>query len=161
MNSFLFVYLLSKNLIIMSVPKHEEFKRGLLSKFEHNKNYSGKDIRSKIEQTDFRELVTVSRPSYIKREDGFISFFGVKSRPCVVLKVLKDRTVIYTTLTSTENVHCLCTYKSRFFGEGCFSKVLSVCTEEFALEKFVSIFDSPADVNKAVKLLKNYFINSL
>lgn len=144
------------------VPKHEELKKNLISKFGDKPTYSAKHIQQTISHADFKILDDKNKPNFIKRGDVFISFGeNNKPRPCVVLKVLKDKTVLYTTLTSTENIHNLCRFKSRFFSEGWFSKHISVCTEEMAINKFVGVFDSISDLNKATKMLKDYLKNNL
>jgi hypothetical protein len=64
-------------------------------------------------------------------------------------------------LTSSENVHCGTPYKSRFFGEGCFSKTISVCTEEYALFNFIGVFDNVRDINQAIKDFKKLIVEQL
>ena len=143
------------------LPKHEQIKKELAEKFTVNSNYLGSFVKQTIMQTNFKELKEMSRPTEIRKGDVITNYEGVKSRPCVVVKVLKDRTVLYIPLTSSENVHCLSNSKSRFFGEGCFTKSFSVCTEEFAIEHFVGVYDNMTAVNKAIKELKNFLNESL
>ena len=139
------------------LPPHEQLKRDLASKFTANSTYLGNFIKQEIMVTDFKSLnKAVSRPKYIKKGDVITNYEGVKSRPCVIIKVLKDRTCIYIPLTSSENVHCMTPCKSRFFGEGCFSKSLSVCTEEFAIENYAGVFDNMKDLNIAIKEIKDF-----
>lgn len=140
----------------MEVPKHEQLKKELAEKFIATNSYLGSHIKQTIIQTNFKDLKEIQKPSEIKKGDAIINFEGVKSRPCVVCKVLKDRTVLYIPLTSSENVHCLSESKSRFFGEGCFTKSISVCTEEFAINNFIGVYDNMPALNKAIKELKNY-----
>lgn len=78
-----------------------------------------------------------------------------------MVKVLKDKSCLYIPLTSTDNIHCLIPYKSRFFGEGCFVKTISVCTEEFAKNNFIGVFDSIKDLNLAINKLKDFLNNNL
>lgn len=142
----------------MEVPKHEQIKRDLANSFTVTSTYAGQFIRDKIMNADFKELKQIQAPEQIKKGDVIIVFEGVKSRPAVICKVLKDKTCIYIPLTSTENVHCLSKSKSRFFGEGCFSKNISVCTEEFAIKQFVGVYDNMELLNNAIRSLKE-FIN--
>lgn len=142
--------------------EHERIKQELIGKFTTNTNYSGSHVRDVILKSDFKGLKgTCQKPSKIKKGDVFTSFEGKKSRPCVVAKVLKNRTVLYIPLTSTENVHCMTPYKSRFWGEGCFSSAFSVCTEELAIENFIGVFESTKDLNKAIKDIKEFINNNL
>lgn len=144
----------------MEIPKHEEVKRELLSKFTVHQTYLGSFIKDVIAKTDFKSIQE-SRASHppekIKKGDVIIVAEGTKTRPAVICKVLKDGTCIYIPLTSSENIHCLSPSNSRFFGEGCFSKSLSVCTEEFAIRNFVSVYDNMKDLNVAIKELKQFF----
>ncbi len=145
-------------------PKHEELKKELLSKFTAHQTYIGSFVKDVITKADFKnalESKVQNAPSNIKKGDVITTYEGKKSRPCVILKVLKDNTCIYIPLTSSENVHCLIPYKSRFFGEGCFSKSFSVCTGEFAIKNFVGVFDNMKQLNLAVKELKQFFNENL
>lgn len=143
----------------MTTPDHELLKREITAKFEPTSTYLGSFVRQIIQQSDFKNGLNAKvqhPPTKIKKGDVLIAFEGVKSRPCVVVKVLKDKTVLYIPLTSTENVHCLSSFTSRFFGEGCFSKSFSVCTEEFAIQNFVGVFDNMKSLNVAIKKLKEF-----
>ena len=115
------------------LPKHEQIKKELAEKFTVNSNYLGSFVKQTIMQTNFKELKEMNRPTEIRKGDVITNYEGVKSRPCVVVKVLKDRTVLYIPLTSSENVHCLSNSKSRFFGEGCFTKSFSVSPPQLTL----------------------------
>lgn len=141
----------------VNCPPHEELKRNLAENFKPQLSYLGSHIKTVIMETDFKVLKRNSNPpSNIKKGDVFTTQFGTKSRPCVVIKVLRDRTVVYVPLTSTENVHCLTPYSSRFFGKGCFSRSISVCTEEYATTNFVGVFDNMKNLNEAIKELKQF-----
>lgn len=144
------------------IPNDEKLKRELIEKFTTNSTYLGSFVKQVISQTDFKVLrVENNRPSFIRKGDVIILPEGAKTRPCVVVKVLKDRTVVYIPLTSTENVHCLTPYKNRFFREGCFTKTFSVCTEETAIENFCGVFDNMKDLNRAIKELREFTIQNL
>jgi len=144
-----------------NTPDHEKLKRELLNKFTGTSSYLGSYIKDEIQKTDFKHLKSIQKPNIIKKGDCLIVQEGAKTRPGIVVKVLSDRTIIYIALTSTENVHCLTPYKNRFFGEGCFSRSFSVCTEEYALNNFVGVFDDNKTLNKAIKDLKDFVNNSL
>lgn len=141
--------------------EQDNFKKVLLSKFIDNSTFSSKQVKYIIESTSGKSIRPMSKPDRIKKGDVIILTQGAKNRPCVVTRVLKDSTVVFIPLTSTENVHCLTEFKSRFFGEGCFSKSFSVCTMETALENFVGVFDNNKDLNIAIKTLKEYIIKNL
>lgn len=146
----------------MELPKHEQLKRDLMDKFTSNSSYLGSHVKLTIQQFDFKTLNDgVQKPKYIKKSDVILVWEGVKRRPAVIIKVLKDRTCIYTPMTSTENIHCLTPFNSRFFGEGCFTKTVSVCTEEFAIENFAGVFDNNRDLNVAIKNLKEFLVDSI
>lgn len=140
----------------MEQPKHEKIKLELAEKFTATNTYLGSHVKQTIMQADFKELKEIQKPTYIRKGDVFVGYEGKKKRPNVVIKVLKDRTILYIPLTSTDNVHCLSESKSRFFGEGCFSKSFSVATEEFALENFVGVYDDMKVINNAVQELKKF-----
>lgn len=142
-------------------PPHEQLKRDLSESFTPQTTYLGSFIKKAIMDTNFKILKQNNHlPKYIRKGDVIILTHGAKSRPCVVSKVLKNRTVIYIPLTSTENIHCLTSYKSRFFGEGCFSKSYDICTEDIAIANFIGVFDNMKDLNKAIKELREFFINN-
>lgn len=144
-----------------NTPDHEKLKRELADKFTASTTYIGSHIKTEIQKTDFKHLKSIQKPSIIKKGDAIVVQEGAKTRPCIVAKVLSDRTVIYIALTGSENVHCMTPFKSRFFSEGCFSRSFSVCTEEYALENFVGIFDDNKTLNRAIKDLKDFVNNSL
>ena len=106
----------------MEQPRHEKIKLELADKFVATNSYLGNHIKQTIMQSDFKDLKEIQKPSHICKGDVFLVYEGKKKRPNVVIKVLKDRTIIYIPLTSTDNIHCLSESKSRFFGEGCFCK---------------------------------------
>lgn len=138
-------------------PPHEELKRQLVDKFTVNSTYLGSFVKQTIMASDFKVLKQSSNPpDRIKKGDVIVMAQGHKNRPCVVTKILKNDTVVYIPLTSSENVHCLTPYKSRFFRDGWFSKCFDVCTHQVAIDNFVGVFDSPKDLNVAIKALKQF-----
>lgn len=142
--------------IKQELPEAEILKRELMAKFEANRNYMGSVIKKEIQQFSLRQSKPINKPTYITKGDVIVAYEGKKSRPCVVLKVLRDKTVLYCGLTGSDNVHCMSPSKSRFFGEGCFSKTFGVCTEEFAMENFAGIYDNMKLVNRAIKELREF-----
>lgn len=142
-------------------PEHEKIKKELLDKFTATTTYLGSHVKNTISQTSFKIAGATLKPTEIKVGDVITTFIGSKSRPAVIVKVLQDRTMILVPLTSTENIHCLTPYKSRFFGEGCFSKTVEICSEEFALEHFIGTFDNNTALKLAKKELKEFLIKNL
>lgn len=146
---------------IKQIPQHEKLKQELMAKFTGNTTYLGSYIKAQIQGTSFKDISPINKPSRIMVGDIILSYEGVKSRPSVILKVLKDNTCIYATLTSSDNIHCLVPFNSRFFGEGCIGKSLNICTHEFALEHYIGIFQDNNAVKTAKKELKEFFTNNL
>lgn len=146
----------------VKLPEHEKLKRDLASRFESQTTYLGSFIKKEIIETDFKQVKNnVQRPIYIKKGDVIISFEGKKARPSVIVKVLKDKTLLHIPLTSTENMHCMTPFKSRFFGEGCFTRAMSSCSEEYAIENFVGVFDNMKALNLAIKDFKHLINTNL
>jgi hypothetical protein len=144
------------------LPPHEKLKRELADKFTATNTYLGSHVKKTIVETDFKILKQTSYPpEQIKKGDVLILPQGSKSRPCVVAKVLKDRTCIYIPLTSTDNIHCLTPYKSRFFKDGCFCKSVDLCSEEQAIRSFVGVFDNMRALNSAIKEIKQFIIENI
>jgi len=130
-------------------------KRTVVKSIEVNKTYTGGQVMSLVDSITVRG--TINPPNSLKRGDVYLSNLGGKDRPTVVIKVMKG-CVIATSLTSeSDSCFTLTPYKSRFFGEGFFSKSLTTATLEYATENFCSVFDSPADLNKACKALKEFY----
>lgn len=143
------------------MSSNQKLKEELLKKFTVNSTYLGKFVQDEISKITFIDPHKTQKPTHIRKHDVLVMYAGSKARPVVVIKVLKDRTVIYIPLTSTDNVHCLSESNSRFFGEGCFSKCFSVCTEQKAIEQFIGVYDNPKLVNNAIRELKNFILKQL
>lgn len=140
-----------------NLPAHEKLKRDLCEKFTASKTYLGSFIKSEIICEDFKVLKQpLFPPSEIKKGDVILLAQGAKTRPCVVIKVLKDRTVVYIPLSSSDNIHCLTPFTSRFLGEGCFCKSYDICDEDTAMKNFAGVFGNMKDLNKGIKVLKEY-----
>lgn len=112
-------------------------------------------------QSEVRYLITsvksekVRPPTRLKKGDVVVVASGIKTRPAVIIKVLKE-TVVVIPLSSTEDSLNLLPFNSRFFGENYFSKYLMTVTKDYATEHFVGVFDCNRDLNKAIKLIKEY-----
>lgn len=99
---------------------------------------------------------TSSKPTKLKKGDVYISQVGVKARPIVICRVLGDL-VLGIPMSTTEDAMNLCTFDSRFFGSHFFGKQLVTSTYEYAMENFVGVFDNNPALNKAVKLMKEFY----
>lgn len=142
----------------MEIAPHEKLKTELRDKFQSETSYLGSRIRQIIMESDFKVLKQPTNPPQeVKKGDVFIVGTVKKPRPAVVIKVLKDRTIVFTTLTSTENIHCLSPYYSRFFGEGCFTKTIDVCDEGYVIRNFAGVFDNSKALNEAIRKLKMFY----
>lgn len=146
----------------IKIPEVVKLKEELKSKFIPTATYTGKQILHILEGFSLRSLVKpATPPTEIRKGDIILTKTTSKVRPAVVIKVLKNRTVIYIHLTSTENIHCMTPFKSRFSKDGCFSHGFSICTEEYAIENFTGVLDNPKAVNQAIKDLKIFFNSNL
>lgn len=129
----------------------------ITNEFKTTERYSGAHIANRMNsilKTHDPETVTVES---LKKGDVVKLQEGVKSRPCVIIKVNKLNAV-YIPLTSSINVHTTVSkYKSRFFGEGHFSKALSVVDIEDAKSRFVGVLDDPKALNEAIKEVTSFY----
>lgn len=129
-------------------------KEEVISDIDITKTYIGKYVVDKINEVEYDRKL---KPVYLKKGDVIRTCVGVKSRPSVVIKVLKDK-VMSLPLTSENGVHNLCPSKSRFFKDSYFCNTYVVTEIELAKKHFISVFDNPKNLNEAIKKLKE-FIN--
>ena len=136
-------------------------KKILIEPFESHKTYVGKEILSRIAMAKVRSSVRDEKnlPTKIKRGDVITHACGSKIRPVVVLKQIQDK-IVFIPMTSGENIHSTIAFTSRFFGEGYFSLSLGVCSEEYAKQYFIGIFDDNKSLRQATDFIKT-FINRL
>ena len=135
----------------------EDLKLSILNKFTPNQTYTSVEIKTLIHATDFTVLKPIHKPTTIKAGDVVNLYNGKKKRPCLILKVLKNRDCIYITLTASENSYNLISFQNRFFGDGYIGKTLSICSEEIAIENFAGVFDDSKVVKLAIKSIKDYY----
>ncbi len=151
-------------------PKEEvveiDAKEELVNSFSPNKSYVGSEIRKRITFAKIKSSKNIeppkenqNLPTVIKRGDVFTTYQGKKSRPVVVIKKVKDR-IAYIPLTSGVNIHSTVIFNSRFYGEGYFTFCVDVCTEEYARNHFIGIFDDRKALREATTVIKN-FVNRL
>lgn len=129
-------------------------KKEVMDGFINHQTYLGSEIKKKISEISVEK--SYETPSTIKKGDVFVDYVGVKCRPCVVIKVKKCGMVIGLPLTSTENIHNLIPYKSRFSGEGWFCNTYTITTEEHVKSHFSGVFDNMKDLNLAIKALREF-----
>lgn len=128
-------------------------KKEVMDGFINHQTYLGSEIKTRINSISMERR---EAPTIIKKGDVFIDYVGVKSRPCVVIKVKKCGMVIGLPLTSTENIHNLIPYSSRFSGEGWFCNTYIITTEEHIRNHFAGVFDNMKNLNEAIKALKEF-----
>lgn len=131
-------------------------KEELLKTIE-DRNYSYSEVKNLISSTCIKPL----SPNKIKKGDIIVSGYGIagkKSRPLVVIKVLKD-TVITISLTTTKDYQAIYQLKNRFIPKQYVGKALNTCTIEFAKDNYIGTIEDKTGLNKAIKLIKEYINN--
>ena len=135
-----------------------KLKEGLTNNFANNKHvtYTGQQVRFIINNFPYKDYRITIKPDKLKKGDIFTFKEGVKVRPCIVLKVVKDK-VIYTSCSTITEARTLYESKSRFLGNTNLTLNLNVCSVEDALDNFVSVYDNPKHLNKVIKDLKEFY----
>ena len=133
-------------------------KKELIDSFQPTQTYLGSFIRSQVNQI-YSETRNVNCPVSFKKGDVYLSYCGVKSRPCVIVKVFKDF-VVGIPLTSGENIHASVPYKCRFFGEGYLGKTIDIASKEYVQSYFVGVFEDKKAIKLAIENIKE-FVNKL
>ena len=133
-------------------------KKELIDSFQPTQTYLGSFIRSQVNQI-YSETRNVNCPVSFKKGDVYLSYCGVKSRPCVIVKVFKDF-VVGIPLTSGENIHSSVPYKCRFFGEGYLGKTIDIASKEYVQSYFVGVFEDKKAIKEALENIKE-FVNKL
>lgn len=131
-------------------------KEDVIAKLE-NKQYSKKETAHLIGMVS--EKVNIP-PSKYKKGDVYADNCGGKKRPVVIIKVLKDF-VIGIPLSTKKDCLNLHPYKSRFFGEGWFSKQFCILNIEYLDKAFIGVFDNNKNLNEAIKKLKEFTYDTL
>ena len=116
-------------------------------------SYSKQEVKALITSVSNGNM---GQPSKLKKGDVYLSSVGAKVRPVVISKVVDDM-VIGIPLSTTEDQLNLCGFKSRFMGEHYFSKQVLVSTYDHAMKNFCGVFDNNVDLNKAIKLMKQFY----
>ena len=130
-------------------------KKELIDSFQPTQTYLGSFIRSQVNQISRN----VNCPVSFKKGDVYLSYCGVKSRPCVIVKVFKDF-VVGIPLTSGENIHSSVPYKCRFFEEGYLGKTIDIASKEYVQSYFVGVFEDKGAIKEALENIKE-FVNKL
>ena len=125
----------------MQDQENQDPKEELINSFTPNRTYVGSEIRLRIAKAKIK--------SSVKDKNNI---------PTVIKKV-KDR-IAYIPLTSGVNIHSTVIFNSRFYGEGYFTLCVDVCTEEYARNHFIGIFDDRKALREATTVIKN-FVNRL
>lgn len=132
-------------------------KKEVIDSFQSNQSYLGSFIKDKINSISAKGVS--GTPTTLKKGDVYVSYCGVKKRPCVVVKILKD-VVVGIPLTSGENIHSSVPYKCRFFDEGFLCNTIDIASKEYVLENFTGIFEDKKAIKLAIENIKE-FINKL
>lgn len=133
-------------------------KKDLIDSFQPTQTYLGSFIRSRVNEIS-NETRSVNCPVSFKKGDVYLSYCGVKSRPCVIVKVFKDF-VVGIPLTSGENIHSSVPYNCRFFGEGYLGKTFDIASKEYISNYFVGVFEDRKAIKLALEGIKE-FVNKL
>ena len=95
----------------------------------------------------------------IKKGDVFVGYsVNGKRRPIVVVRV-DELFCSCIPLTTTEDEYTLIPYNSRFFRGGFLSNQILRVKHNVIKHNFVDVLDDNRTLNKAIKLLKNYYPN--
>ena len=132
-------------------------KKEVIDSFQSNQSYLGSFIKDKI--TSISAKGVSGSPTTLKKGDAYLSYCGVKSRPCVIVKVFKDF-VVGIPLTSGENIHSSVPYKCRFFGEGYLGKTIDIASKEYVQSYFAGVFEDKKAIKEALENIKE-FVNKL
>jgi hypothetical protein len=122
----------------------------------HN-TYLGSAVKQLINEVVCETSIA---PNQLKKGDVIKSYVGVKSRPSVIIKIQADF-VISIPLSSTENVHNLCTSQSRFFGQGWFCNQYTLTPTQLALDNFIGVYDNNKELNNAIKELRLFVVKNV
>ena len=114
-----------------------------------------KELVTSVKTTGMIDGTAVSK---IKKGDVISLMVAQKRRPCVVCKVEKQ-IAWYMSLSSTEDYMNVYPSKSRFLGNGWFSKQIGCCHVGIAMSNFIGVYDNPKHLNKAIKALKQEIQN--
>ena len=126
-------------------------KHDLAMSFEKHKTYLGGEVTKRIQEAKFEAY----KPTKLRKGDVIVLPIGAKTRPCVIIKVLKE-VVVALPVTSSENSHNITPFNSRFFGEGHFSNDIVTCNLDLAKDKFVGILDDKESLNIAINNFKKF-----
>lgn len=129
-------------------------KKELIDSFQPTQTYLGSFIRSQVNQIS-NETRSVNCPVSFKKGDVYLSYCGVKSRPCVIVKVFKDF-VVGIPLTSGENIHSSAPRKCRFFGEGYLGKTIDIASKEYVQTYFAGVFEDKRAIKEALENIKEF-----
>lgn len=126
-----------------------ELKSGIIDKI-----YTKKEVLDILEKLSSNTPIKNRRLiiDEIKKGDVFLCNI-FKRRPAIVIKVLKNGTVIAVPMTTTENHHTLIESTSRFLGKSFFSNSLFIETVDMVKENFICVYDNPIAVNMLIKEL--------
>lgn len=127
-------------------------KQDTINSLQEDKTYSYKHVKQLLEHL----TGVIEVPSKLKRGDVFSQHCGVKKRPVVIVKVLKD-IVIGIPLTTNEDELAMTPHNSRFFRGGWFTNQLITARIEYVEDNFLGVLDDNKSLNEAVKQIKQFY----
>lgn len=127
-----------------------------IGKDTNKPTYSKKEVLGILNTVSYG----ATKPSRLKKGDVYISPVGVKHRPVVICKVVGD-IVLGVPLSTTEDCLTLCDSKSRFFGDHFFAKQVVTAPYTHAMDNFAGVFDNNTSLNKAIKMMKSFYLENL
>ena len=127
--------------------------------------YSKEQIVSSLKGwIDKNQNIKSTLDSPKKIEAGDIVLFNIsgQNHPCVIFKKIENTCHGIVLSTKDHEHHFIANIEnSRLYYRSKFTSTVVSMTEEQAKNNFVAIFDSPRELKKAVKLIKEKFKNIL
>ena len=133
-------------------------KKEILEKLESSpvKHYTTSMVRDLVHSVSSKGLKQVN---YIKKGDVFITG-APKLRPNVVVSVQND-CCLCMSLSTTKDCMNIYESKSRFMGDGYFSKAIFAVPNYVIRENFIGVYDNPKRLNKAIEACKKYIFERI
>lgn len=117
-----------------------------------DRTYYGKEVRHLI--TSISKTPTLSFPITTVRKGDVFTYDRIdKTRPCVVIKVIKD-ICIALSMSTTKNWMNLGKFKCRQFGENYFNMNMFLVESSYVRKHFLGIMSYRKGLNESIKLLK-------
>lgn len=122
-----------------------------------NVAHSGAQVKHLISSISFIED---NAPTVLKKGDCVLQQCGPKSRPVILVKILKD-IVVGIPLSTTKDELTLCISNSRFRRDGYFTNQITTMSKEYAKKFFIGTYDNNKALNNAIREMKQFLIKAL